>query len=383
MHAYAAQYRDELLEGVLPFWMGTVDREYGGFFNSLDRDGAVFDTDKWVWLQGRAVWTLAAMYHKVEPRPAWLEAAKQGAEFLNRFGHDETGAYYFGLTRRGQPLVQPYNIFSDCFAALGYGALAAALPDSEYGALAEGVFNAVLARQANPKGKYNKLVPGTRPMKSFSLPMILCNLALELEPVLGAEYVNRLVRDLADEIMRDYYNPEFGCIMEHVGIDGSFVDSFEGRTISPGHTLESMWFLMDVGERLGDTALIGKAADISLKTLDRAWDKTYGGIFYFMDVKGKYPLQLEFDQKLWWVHLESLITCAKGYKHTKNSALAEWFEKIHAYTWSHFKDPMYPEWFGYLSRNGTVLFPFKGSKWKGCFHVPRALYQLWKILETL
>jgi N-acylglucosamine 2-epimerase len=385
MREYAAQYRDELLRGVLPFWMDhAIDRECGGFFNSLDRDGAVFDTDKWVWLQGRAVWTLATMYQKVEKRPEWLEAAKQGAEFLIRFGHDKEGAYYFGLTRQGQPLVQPYNIFSDCFAAMGYGALAVALgQDSDYRALAKNVFTAVLARQDNPKGKYSKLVPGTRPMKSFSLTMILCNLALELEPVLGADYVNRLVRGLADEIMRDYYKPEFGCILEHVGLDGAFVDSFEGRTVSPGHTLESMWFLMDAGERLGDQALIGKAADICLETLDRGWDKRYGGIFYFMDVKGKYPLQLEFDQKLWWVHLESLIACAKGYKHTKNELLAEWFKKLHGYTWSHFKDPEYSEWFGYLNRTGTVLFPFKGSKWKGCFHVPRALYQLWKILETL
>jgi len=30
-----------------------------------------------------------------------------------------------------------------------------------------------------------------------------------------------------------------------------------------------------------------------------------------------------------------------------------------------------------------VLLPLKGGKWKGCFHVPRGLYQSWKILEQL
>jgi len=49
--------------------------------------------------------------------------------------------------------------------------------------------------------------------------------------------------------------------------------------------------------------------------------------------------------------------------------------------WSHFKDAEYPEWFGYLNRRGEVLLPLKGGKWKGCFHVPRGLYQLWRILQ--
>jgi N-acylglucosamine 2-epimerase len=30
-----------------------------------------------------------------------------------------------------------------------------------------------------------------------------------------------------------------------------------------------------------------------------------------------------------------------------------------------------------------VLLTLKGGKWKGCFHVPRGLYQIWQILETL
>ena len=47
------------------------------------------------------------------------------------------------------------------------------------------------------------------------------------------------------------------------------------------------------------------------------------------------------------------------------------------------KDQEYPEWFGYLNRRGEVLLPLKGGKWKGCFHVPRGLYQCWKTLEEI
>ena len=87
------------------------------------------------------------------------------------------------------------------------------------------------------------------------------------------------------------------------------------------------------------------------------------------------------DQKLWWVHIESAIAMIKGYQLTGSKECLEWFGKLHEYTWAHFKDAEHPEWFGYLNRRGEVLLPLKGGKWKGCFHVPRGLFQCWQILE--
>ena len=43
----ADQYKDELLDNVLPFWLEhSQDHEHGGYFTCLDRKGNVFDTDK-------------------------------------------------------------------------------------------------------------------------------------------------------------------------------------------------------------------------------------------------------------------------------------------------------------------------------------------------
>ena len=58
----AARYRKELYSNVLPFWLEcSQDKEYGGYFTCLNRDGSVFDTDKFVWLQGREVWMFAML----------------------------------------------------------------------------------------------------------------------------------------------------------------------------------------------------------------------------------------------------------------------------------------------------------------------------------
>ena len=165
--------------------------------------------------------------------------------------------------------------------------------------------------------------------------------------------------------------------------NGELSDSFEGRQVTPGHDIEAMWFIMDLGKRLNRPDLIEKAKNVTLTMINYGWDKEYGGIYYFMDRKGCPPQQLEWDQKLWWVHIETLISLLKGYQLTGDKQCMEWFEKIHEYVWTHFKDAQYPEWFGYLNRQGEVLLPLKGGKWKGCFHVPRGLYQCWKVLEEL
>ncbi|MBA4259412.1 MAG: N-acylglucosamine 2-epimerase [Chitinophaga sp.] len=381
---YSALYKRELLNNILPFWMNhSKDELNGGYFTCLDQAGNVYDTDKFMWLQGREVWCFSFMYNHVEPNNDWLNMALHGANFMKKFGRDEFGNWYFSLTAEGKPLIQPYNIFSDCFATMAFASLDKAMPTDEYKQIALDTFNNIIKRRNNTKGLYNKSYPGTRSLKNFSLPMILCNLSLELEHILGKEKVDEFIPSIIHEVMDVFYHPDFGLVLENVNDDGSFCDSFEGRLLNPGHAIEAMWFIMDLGKRINDEKLIQKAKDIMLHTLEYGWDKEYEGIFYFLDVKGCPPQQLEWDQKLWWVHVEALVALAKGYALTGDENCLRWFEKVHEYTWNKFKDEEYGEWFGYLNRRGEVLLPLKGGKWKGCFHIPRSLYQVYKTFEAI
>lgn len=384
LQQYANLYRDNLLNDVIPFWeTHSLDREFGGYFTCLDREGGVYDTDKFVWLQARQVWTFSMLYNRLEKRPEWVEIARLGAEFLKKHGHDGGLNWYFALDREGRPLVQPYSIFSDCFAAMAFSQYALASGDEESKGIALATYRNILRRYDNPKGVYSKACPGTRPMKSFSLPMILSNLVLELEWLLGSEEANRTVDHSLAEVMGLFYDEKRGIIYEHVSPDGSHPDCFDGRLINPGHGIESMWFVMDIARRRSDKALIEKAVDITLSLLDFGWDREFGGVFYFMDAERRPPQQLEWDQRLWWVHAEALVALAMGYTLTGREECAEWHQTVHDYTWSHFPDPEHGEWFGYLNRRGEVLLPLKGGKWKGCFHVPRALLMCYQLLSEM
>jgi N-acylglucosamine 2-epimerase len=368
-------YRDALLQDVIPFWeQHSIDRECGGYYTCLSRAGRVYDTDKFTWLQARQVWMFSALYNRLDARSEWLEIAEHGAAFLAKHGMDRDGNWYFSLDRHGHPLVQPYNIFSDCFAAMAFTQYAVASGDDGAAEIARRSYENVLRRRDNPKGSWNKAFPGTRPLRTLAIPMIVANLSLEMAPLLDAETLDQTLDTTVSEVMGTFLDPQRMLMYENVAPDGSHVDCFEGRLLNPGHGIEAMWFVMDVAQRRGDRALVERAVDVVLSILEYAWDAEHGGLYYFMDAEGHPPLQLEWDQKLWWVHLESLVALTMGYALTGRAECWEWYQKVHDYAWGHFPDPAYGEWFGYLNRHGDVCLSLKGGKWKGCFHVPRALY---------
>jgi len=381
---YASQYKNALLNDVIPFWQNhSLDHEYGGYFTCLDRAGKVYDTDKFIWLQNRQLWIFSTLYNQLENRADWLDIATHGAQFLAQHGRDTEGNWYFALDRVGNPLIQPYNIFSDCFAAMAFSKYALASGEEWAKEIALQAYDNVLRRKDNPKGKYTKAYPGTRPMKSLAVPMILANLSLEMEWLLPDAQLEQVLAATMQEVMTDFLDQNSGLMIENVAIDGSLVDCFEGRLLNPGHGIEAMWFIMDIAQRRHDSSTIQQAVDVILNILNTAWDQTYGGLYYFMDSQGHPPQQLEWDQKLWWVHLEALVALAMGYRLTQNEACWTWYQTLHDYTWSHFADPECGEWFGYLNRRGEVLLSLKGGKWKGCFHVPRALYLCWQQFEAI
>jgi N-acylglucosamine 2-epimerase len=382
-HRYSAFYRKQFLENILPFWeKNSIDIENGGFFSCLDQEGNVYDTDKFVWLQARQVWTFSMLYNKVEKNSKWLEIASHGIAFLKKYGRDTNGNFYFSLTKEGQPLIQAYNIYADCFAAAAFSAYGQASGDEESISIAKHTYNLFLSRRNSPKGVYDKST-GVRLMQSFGLPMMTAWLTCELDWLVPKETQLEVFENCIHKILDVHYNPQNGLLHEYVSVNGEILDTYDGRLINPGHGIEAMWFLMDIAVKVNNPSLITKATDICLQILEYGWDKEHGGIFYFLDAKGVPLQQLEWDQKLWWVHQEALIALSRAYMHTRRKDVIDWYDKVHEYSWKHFPDISNGEWYGYLKREGQPLNTSKGGKWKGCFHSPRAMYECWKNFQNI
>ncbi len=378
-------YRGELLESVVPFWLNhSLDRVNGGQFNSLDRDGTVFDTDKSMWLQGRALWMFAKLYNEVEQRPEWLNAARHIYDFIMRCGFDDDGRMFFAVTADGRPLRKRRYLFTETFAVIGLAEYARATGDETSLQRAADTYQLVVDHRRNPGRLEPKVFPETRRAKGHNVSMIMLATTQELrlaappDPLYG-----EVVDDALDQIANHFLDEEAQAVFEVLGADNERLDTDDGRRITPGHAMESAAFVLHEANARGDDALIPPALSMIDYSLARGWDREYGGLLYFVDAEGKPPTRLEWDMKLWWPHAEALYALLLAYRLSGDDKYARSFEQMHDWTFAHFPDPEYGGWFGYLRRDGSLSTPLKGGMWKGFFHTPRALWLCWRLLGEM
>ena len=377
-------YEDYLLNNCIPFWLkNSIDREYGGYSTSLDRTGKIYNTDKSVWFQGRGTWMFSRLCNSIDKKPQWLEAAKSGYEFIKNYCCDTDGRMFFTVTREGKPLQKRRYMFSETFSIIGLAEYSRASGDEAALIKAKETLELVTDLYKNPWIVTPKIDPRTRSLKSLSLPMILLSTIQVLREIENTDCYDTFASELVNTVCGDFLKPDEHALFETVGLNGERIDSPQGRCINPGHSIETAWFLLHEGLYRNDDAIIKNALNILEWSIEIGWDKEYGGILYFVDIEGKPAEQLEWDMKLWWPHTEALYAFLLAYSITKDTKYAEWYERIHDWSFGHFEDKDYGEWFGYLHRDGTVSNTLKGSMWKGMFHLPRALLLNYKLLEKM
>jgi len=374
--SYQRLFSEELFESVVPFWLNhSIDSDYGGYFSCLERDGTVFDTDKFAWMQGREMWMFSTLCEQYGLKDEWMDAARHGVSFMRKFGSSQNGDTFFALERSGKPLVHPYNIYSDCFLCMGYAAYSRISGDTWAKEEALRLYKKINERKDSPKGIWEKKVQGSRAFCAMSFPMIQMTIARELSGYLADEIVEPIVQSTLDTFWNLHVDKELKCVFERVLPDGrKNFEVMEGRLLNPGHALETLWLIMDAANSRGYTEMVNDCAEAMLWSIDSGWDKEYGGIFYYQDYMGYPTEKLESSMKLWWVHAEAILAMLLAYKLTKSEAHWEWFVKLCDYSFKHFSDKKNGgEWFGYLDRQGNPTSTLKGGKWKGFFHLPRAL----------
>ena len=375
-------YRSALLDDCVPFWeKHSVDYEHGGFYTCLDQKGELYNTEKSVWFQGRQTWMFARLYNDVAQKPKWLEAARRGYTFLKNHCFDSDGRMFFIVTSEGTPIRKRRYCFSECFAAIAFSEYYKASGDMEALELSKTVFSLIVDIYKGNFKTEPKFLPTATPAKSLAMPMILLSVLQCIREVCNDDSFAVLSKILTDELIYDFLKPEEQALFETVGINGQRLDSPAGRCINPGHSIEAAWFLLTEGKYQNSQMLIERALDILDWSFTLGWDKTYGGLYSFVDIEGKPPQQLEWDMKMWWPHTEALYAFLLADSLDDDGKHLQRFELIHDYSFSHFPDKEYGEWFGYLHRDGTVSNTLKGSLFKGFFHLPRALMLCMQLLE--
>ena len=386
---YLECYRRDLLDSVIPFWLKhSLDRQMGGYFTCLDRDGSVYDTTKYMWLQGRAVYMFSRLYNELEPRQEFLDAAQLGVDFIRAHGKDSRGRVYFSLTRDGRPYFFQRKPYAGVFYMMGLLENYKATGQKELLDEAVDMFWLVRDWINDPTLLDRPGMPGRLKCSNLADVMVLASMVIDLSKVHSDERYVQVMQEAIAGVRRHFVAGR-RILVENVALDGSDISPHpEGRLFNPGHSIEVCWFLLHLVERL---KAMGQAEDhsgtlnLALEALEGSlqagWDEQFGGLFYFMDLAGLPTLQLESSMKLWWPHTEAIYALVLAWKLTGQERWLFWLQRVHQYAYSHFADPQMGDWFGYCDRLGNLTHTCKGGNYKGFFHVPRFLLMSIQAIE--
>ncbi len=369
------QFEHELFERVLPFWeRHSPDPIHGGYYNNLDRDGTVYDTTKHIWLVARQVWMFSKLFNTVAQRANWFDLAHSGMTFLQTHALRPDGRVYFALAEDGRPLYQQRKIFTECFYAMALAEYGRAAGKTHLVTKAQHMVESIWSWAYDWSKVGRPALSGAPPTQMLAVPMMLLNLVDEVMPEVDSD------AEVDDCFRRIRLHVQGGKVFENVAPDGTRLAGPAGRLINPGHAIEAGWFLQHLAQHLGREDMQALARTMVRDSHALGWDPDNGGLYYFLDADGYSPVQLEWSMKLWWPHCEAMYAHLLNYAQTRYPEDLTAFRAVHQYILDYFVDTEHGEWYGYLDREGRVTHRFKGGPYKGCFHVPRALWLCWKLL---
>lgn len=382
--SWAESYKKDLTENIMPFWMEYgLDRENGGVYTCVNRDGSLMDTTKSVWFQGRFAFICSFAYNNVEKNQEWLDAAKSTLEFIEKHCFDEQGHMYFSVTAEGKPLRKRRYVFSETFAAIAMSEYALATGDQHWAKRAIQVFEDTQRFLATPGFLPAKFEADVK-LQGHSIVMILINVGYCIRKVVNDPKLTQQIDESIEKLKKYFIHPEFKCLLETVGENGEFIDTNMTRTINPGHCIETSWFIMEEAKLRGwDKPMFDLALQVFDWSWDWGWDKQYGGIINFRDCKNLPSQDYSQDMKFWWPQCETIIASLYAYLGTGDEKYLYRHERISEWTYAHFPDAEYGEWYGYLHRDGTVAQSAKGNLYKGPFHIPRMMIKGYMLCQEI
>ena len=322
-------YRRYLFEEYLPFWnQYGIDHELGGFTCALDHDGTLLSTDKYMWYQGRGLWTYSYLYEQFGGEE-YLEVARKTRDFLVRHGRDDNGNWVLVLDREGN-ILRPATRrgYAGLFVAEGLQAYARATGDEESMELALDALWRSVAMFDDPErdveeGYLPLSYPGQRTLGQQMVQILILTQMLE-------QFSDPSLEELADRvveaIVHRFWNPEYRLLNEALDHEYRRPDDENEDFVYLGHAIETLWMTMSEAIRRKDRGLFDLIAGRFKRHLEVAWDDVYDGLFRAVKIHGMFT----FDKVL-WEQEEGMIGCMILMEHTDWEWPWEWFARLFEY----------------------------------------------------
>jgi len=152
----------------------------------------------------------------------------------------------------------------------------------------------------------------------------------------------------------------------------------------PGHFTEWAKLLVQLEARAAGVLahdlswLLPTAERLFGVALEKGWDAEYGGLCYSLAP----DLTVCDWHKYFWVQAESAAAAALLAQRTGKAAYWDWYQRLWAYSWTHFVDHEHGAWFRILDRENRRLSDEKSPAGKVDYHTMGACYDIVAVLEA-
>jgi len=390
---WPADFRQLLQTNILPFWIDHgVDHEYGGVFGHLDRRGnPIAPYDKSLVLISRTLWSFSEAYRRY-PDPQYKEVAISCLKFLrDHFWDKEHGGYYNMVSRDGRPTDTTKLLNPMSYTMEGLAEAAVAFHDPSAAQEALELFRTIdkVAHDSTYGGYRMAFTPdwqniedykpqpyaGSFGRKSMDWHLGVLEALATLYDVTGDPTVRARLEEMLDiftekiiDVDKGYshlfftrewkpYDPEGGTPQSTYGLD-----------------LEASWLIMESAK------LVGRVNDpktrrVVLAIVDHSlrvgFDNENGGIYGVGPAEGP----VTDKSKMWWQQMDGMTAFLNAYQMTGSPKYWDAFEKQARFVKDKMVDHEYGEVYTSIEADGSVQSE-KVGPWKAPYHVTRAFLEV-------
>lgn len=384
---------EELTNHILPWWITFgPDKTTGRWAAELDHQNNPVDgANEGLILNARLLWTFAAAYRAI-PDTRYLEMAERARQVLDGFFADrELGGAYWALDRDGFPVDDQKLLYGQAFWVYGLTEFALATGTSETYTQAMNLwrlvdsqahdetnlgffenFNRDWSLRANGRLSDADLAEPKSMNAHLHVLEALTNLArLNTAP----EIIERL-----DETILVFERHIIRPDSRSVGM--FFLEDWTPRDNhrSFGHEIEVSWLLSEAAEVLeGSPSRVAEVCvELAGSVLKDGIDDD-GGLFYERDTSA----MIDSD-KHWWPQAEAAVGFLNAYQLSKEERFLDASWRSWCFIQKNIVNREHGEWYWAVHRDGTPdLTRPKLAAWKAPYHNTRMCIELIRRLGTL
>jgi mannobiose 2-epimerase len=375
-----SEFKDHLLNGLLPFWNNLYDGECGGFYNYVDGNNKINkNAPKTAVVQPRILWFYSSCY-KLLKEEYMLNYAKRQFDFIRKYMLDPAdGAICWEVGRDGRVKDGRKHAYAQAFALYAFSAYYTASKDEEALGCAGRLFDLIENKFKNEYGYPESFIIDVHEFKyNYTMNTLLHIIEAYTEYYLAvkSEKARKALEYSLNLVINKAYSEKLRRIECYFD---EFMDPV-GNMHSYGHDIESSWLIHRACEALGNDAITNDLAPKLEKVARHVISKGFinegrNGIYY--DNKNG------ADNKLfeWWVSAEAIVALVHQYNLYRSDKSAALAENLWEYVKAYFISP-HGEWYWRITEEKQpVENVILCGPWKCPYHNGRMCLEMIKILR--